>query len=141
RSTSPKAAPPPPAGARRGRRSSARPRKGFTRARATPRPWPKRSCVSPPIPRCGGGSAPARAPPRGDATPRPVAARTAGRRSLRGLRVRAARARAPPDRGVRVVLATEVYPPRAGGAGWSTRALALGLSEDGHDVALITTRP
>ena len=27
---------------------------------------------------------------------------------------------------MRIVLASEVYPPRAGGAGWSTRALALG---------------
>ena len=42
---------------------------------------------------------------------------------------------------MRVVLATEVYPPRAGGAGWSTRALALGLREAGHDVAVITTSP
>jgi glycosyltransferase involved in cell wall biosynthesis len=42
---------------------------------------------------------------------------------------------------VRVVLATEVYPPRAGGAGWSTRALALGLREAGHDVAVVTTSP
>ena len=28
---------------------------------------------------------------------------------------------------MRIVLVSEVYPPRAGGAGWSTRALALGL--------------
>jgi glycogen synthase len=42
---------------------------------------------------------------------------------------------------VRIVLATEVYPPRAGGAGWSTRALALGLREAGHDVTVVTTSP
>jgi glycosyltransferase involved in cell wall biosynthesis len=42
---------------------------------------------------------------------------------------------------VRVVLATEVYPPRAGGAGWSTRALALGLRAAGHDVTVLTTSP
>src|SRR5262249_17716559 len=40
-----------------------------------------------------------------------------------------------------VLLATEVYPPRAGGAGWSTRALALGLREAGHDVRVLTTSP
>jgi glycosyltransferase involved in cell wall biosynthesis len=40
---------------------------------------------------------------------------------------------------VKVVLATEVYPPRAGGAGWSTRALALGLREAGHEVSVLTT--
>jgi glycosyltransferase involved in cell wall biosynthesis len=39
------------------------------------------------------------------------------------------------------VLATEVYPPRAGGAGWSARALALGLREAGHDVRVVTTSP
>jgi glycosyltransferase involved in cell wall biosynthesis len=42
---------------------------------------------------------------------------------------------------VRIVLASEVYPPRAGGAGWSTRALALGLREAGHDVSVVTTSP
>jgi glycogen(starch) synthase len=42
---------------------------------------------------------------------------------------------------VRIVLASEVYPPRAGGAGWSTRALALGLREAGHQVAIVTTSP
>ena len=36
---------------------------------------------------------------------------------------------------------SEVYPPRAGGAGWSTRALALGLREAGHRVAVVTTSP
>lgn len=42
---------------------------------------------------------------------------------------------------MKVVLATEVYPPRAGGAGWSTRALALALREAGVDVAVLTTSP
>ncbi len=36
---------------------------------------------------------------------------------------------------------SEVYPPRAGGAGWSTRALALGLRNAGHEVEVITTSP
>jgi glycogen(starch) synthase len=40
---------------------------------------------------------------------------------------------------VKVVLASEIYPPRAGGAGWSTRALALSLKEAGHDVSVLTT--
>jgi len=42
---------------------------------------------------------------------------------------------------VKVLLVSEVYPPRAGGAGWSTRALALGLREAGHRVAVVTTSP
>jgi len=40
---------------------------------------------------------------------------------------------------VRVLLVSEVYPPRAGGAGWSTRALALGLRAAGHAVSVVTT--
>jgi glycogen synthase len=36
---------------------------------------------------------------------------------------------------------SEVYPPRAGGAGWSARALALGLREAGHQVGVLTTSP
>ncbi|HVR70081.1 MAG TPA: glycosyltransferase family 4 protein [Vicinamibacteria bacterium] len=40
-----------------------------------------------------------------------------------------------------MVLASEVYPPRAGGAGWSARALALGLRAAGHEVSLVTTSP
>ena len=40
---------------------------------------------------------------------------------------------------MKVVLASEIYPPRAGGAGWSTRALALGLRAAGHDVEVLTT--
>jgi glycogen synthase len=42
---------------------------------------------------------------------------------------------------VRIALVSEVYPPRAGGAGWSTRALALGLRDAGHAVQVITTSP
>ena len=42
---------------------------------------------------------------------------------------------------MKVVLASEVYPPRAGGAGWSTRALALALRAAGHDVRVVTTSP
>jgi len=42
---------------------------------------------------------------------------------------------------VKIVIASEVYPPRAGGAGWSSRALALGLREAGHDVRILTTSP
>lgn len=42
---------------------------------------------------------------------------------------------------MKIVLATEVYPPRAGGAGWSTRALALGLRAAGHAVEVVTTSP
>jgi glycosyltransferase involved in cell wall biosynthesis len=40
---------------------------------------------------------------------------------------------------MRITLVTEVFPPKAGGAGWSTRALALGLNKAGHDVTVITT--
>jgi glycosyltransferase involved in cell wall biosynthesis len=42
---------------------------------------------------------------------------------------------------VKIVLASEVFPPRAGGAGWSTRALALGLRDAGHEVSVLTTSP
>jgi glycosyltransferase involved in cell wall biosynthesis len=42
---------------------------------------------------------------------------------------------------MRIVLASEVFPPRAGGAGWSTRALALGLREAGHELRVLTTSP
>ena len=42
---------------------------------------------------------------------------------------------------MRIVLTSEVYPPRAGGAGWSTRALALALRAAGHDVEVLTTSP
>lgn len=42
---------------------------------------------------------------------------------------------------MRIALVSEVYPPRAGGAGWSTRALALGLRSAGHEVTVVTTSP
>lgn len=42
---------------------------------------------------------------------------------------------------MRVLLASEVFPPRAGGAGWSTRALGLALRDAGHDVEVLTTSP
>ena len=42
---------------------------------------------------------------------------------------------------MRVTLVSEVYPPRAGGAGWSARALALGLRTAGHSVSVVTTSP
>jgi glycosyltransferase involved in cell wall biosynthesis len=42
---------------------------------------------------------------------------------------------------VKIVLVSEVFPPRAGGAGWSARALALGLRGAGHDVSVLTTSP
>jgi glycosyltransferase involved in cell wall biosynthesis len=42
---------------------------------------------------------------------------------------------------VKVLIASEVYPPRAGGAGWSTRALALALRGAGHQVEVLTTSP
>lgn len=40
---------------------------------------------------------------------------------------------------MRITLVTEVFPPKAGGAGWSTRALAKGLKGAGHDVKVVTT--
>jgi glycogen(starch) synthase len=42
---------------------------------------------------------------------------------------------------VKIVVASEVYPPRAGGAGWSARALALSLRAAGHDIRVVTTSP
>jgi glycogen synthase len=42
---------------------------------------------------------------------------------------------------VKIVLASEVYPPRAGGAGWSARSLALALRGAGHEVSVVTTSP
>ena len=40
---------------------------------------------------------------------------------------------------MKITLATEVFPPKAGGAGWSTRALALALKGAGHEVTVVTT--
>lgn len=42
---------------------------------------------------------------------------------------------------MKIVLVSEVFPPRAGGAGWSTRALARGLRDAGHEVSVVTTSP
>jgi glycosyltransferase involved in cell wall biosynthesis len=42
---------------------------------------------------------------------------------------------------LKLILASEVYPPRAGGAGWSARALALALRAAGHQVSVVTTSP
>lgn len=42
---------------------------------------------------------------------------------------------------MKIALVSEIYPPRAGGAGWSTRALALGLLRAGHEVLVVTTSP
>jgi nucleoside-diphosphate-sugar epimerase len=40
----------------------------------------------------------------------------------------------------RVLLPSDVFPPRCGGAGWSAHALALALIERGHDVTAIVPR-
>lgn len=40
---------------------------------------------------------------------------------------------------MKITLASEVFPPKAGGAGWSTRALALALQNAGHGVSVVTT--
>ena len=37
---------------------------------------------------------------------------------------------------MKISLVTEVFPPRSGGAGWSSRALALALKDAGHDVTV-----
>lgn len=42
---------------------------------------------------------------------------------------------------MRVLLVSEVFPPRAGGAGWSARALALALQSAGHEISVATTSP
>lgn len=42
---------------------------------------------------------------------------------------------------MKITLVTEVFPPRAGGAGWSTRALALALKDADHEVTVVTTAP
>jgi glycosyltransferase involved in cell wall biosynthesis len=41
---------------------------------------------------------------------------------------------------LRVLLPSDVFPPRAGGAGWSAHALARALIERGHDVTAIVPR-
>lgn len=39
--------------------------------------------------------------------------------------------------GLRILLATDSFPPRCGGSGWSTYELARGLRERGHDVRVL----
>ena len=106
------AAPPADRDRARGPGGPALPR-GATRA-----PWRARSRAWPATARCAHGWARARARAWSSATP--------GQRHCEQLEARAAR-----PRRVKVVLASEVYPPRAGGAGWSTRALALALRDGG----------
>src|SRR5689334_9870490 len=43
-------------------------------------------------------------------------------------------------RPLRVLLPSDVFPPRCGGAGWSAHALALALIERGHAVTAIVPR-
>ncbi len=42
---------------------------------------------------------------------------------------------------MRVLLATDAFPPVAGGSGWSTYELARGLRSRGHDVLVVRPRP
>jgi glycosyltransferase involved in cell wall biosynthesis len=42
---------------------------------------------------------------------------------------------------VRVLLATDSFPPNCGGSGWSTWELARGLRSRGHDVIVVQPRP
>ena len=42
---------------------------------------------------------------------------------------------------VRVLLATDSFPPRCGGSGWSTYELARGLRALGHDVIVVQPKP
>jgi glycosyltransferase involved in cell wall biosynthesis len=42
---------------------------------------------------------------------------------------------------MRVLLATDSFPPRCGGSGWSTYELARGLRTRGHDVIVVQPRP
>jgi glycosyltransferase involved in cell wall biosynthesis len=41
---------------------------------------------------------------------------------------------------MRVLLATDAFPPNCGGSGWSTWELAQGLRARGHDVSVVQTR-
>src|SRR5262245_50140785 len=41
---------------------------------------------------------------------------------------------------LRVLLPSDVFPPRCGGAGWSAHALALALIERGHAITAIVPR-
>ncbi len=42
---------------------------------------------------------------------------------------------------MKVLLATDAFPPVSGGSGWSTHALARGLRTRGHDVLVVRPRP
>src|SRR2546421_12827060 len=42
---------------------------------------------------------------------------------------------------LRLLLPSDVFPPRCGGAGWSAHALAAALRERGHEVTAIVPRP
>jgi glycogen synthase len=42
---------------------------------------------------------------------------------------------------MRILLATDSFPPVCGGSGWSTHQLARGLRERGHDVSIVHARP
>jgi glycosyltransferase involved in cell wall biosynthesis len=42
---------------------------------------------------------------------------------------------------LRVLLATDAFPPMCGGSGWSTYELARGLRESGHEVLVVQPRP
>lgn len=41
---------------------------------------------------------------------------------------------------LRILMATDSFPPRAGGSGWSTATLARALADRGHDVAIVHVR-
>jgi glycogen synthase len=42
---------------------------------------------------------------------------------------------------MRVLIATDSFPPRCGGSGWSTFELARGLRRRGHEIAIVQPRP
>ena len=42
--------------------------------------------------------------------------------------------------GMRILIATDAFPPVCGGSGWSTYELAKGLRERGHDVTIVQPR-
>src|SRR5687767_14351192 len=42
---------------------------------------------------------------------------------------------------MKVLLATDAFPPVSGGSGWSTYELARGLRARGHDIVIVQPRP
>ncbi len=42
---------------------------------------------------------------------------------------------------MRILLATDAFPPICGGSGWSTYELARGLRAQGHDISIVQPRP